>query len=251
MSDSRQAVTSQRPSVRSSRAHRVVVCAFALLTLAGHVSAQTNEDSGIWLGGFVNGKLPPSLNNDAGSWRIWMDGHARFGDDASQFSQGVLRPGIGYALGRAWTIWAGYGYIKTDAPYATTPTTEHRIWEQVSWSRVISATALSSRTRLEQRFVSTGTDVGWRVREFVKVGRPLGSKRIWSAVVSDEFFVNLNDANYGATAGSDRNRFFIGPGAKLSAALTLEIGYLNQYTFRKNGPDKNDHVLATNVFWSF
>lgn len=244
-------MTIRRASFRWSSALRVAVCAVALLALASPVRAQTDEDSGVWLGGFVNGKLPASLNNDAGSWRLWMDVHARFGDDASQFSQGVLRPGIGYALGRSFSIWGGYGYIRTDAPYATTPTTEHRIWEQVIWSRAIGPTALSSRTRFEQRFVSTGTDVGWRLREFVKVARPLGATKIWSAVVSDEFFVNMNDTNFGATAGPDRNRFFIGPGAKLSQSLAVEIGYLNQYTFRANGPDKNDHVFATNVFWSF
>jgi hypothetical protein len=227
------------------------VCACALIALAGHVSAQTSEDSGIWVGGFANGKLPPSLNNQAGSWRLWMDVQLRFGDDASQFSQAVLRPGIGYALGRAWTIWGGYAYIKTDAPYATSPTAEHRLWEQASWSGAVGATALSSRTRLEQRFVSTGADVGWRLREFVKIARPLASRSIWSAVVSDEYFVNLNTTDFGATGGPDRNRFFVGPGARLSKAVVVEIGYLNQYTFRSNGPDKNDHLLATNVFWSF
>ena len=243
--------TIRRALFRWSCAVRVAVCTLSLLALASDVSAQTNEDSGIWLGGFANGKLPPALNNEAGSWRLWMDVQARFGDGASQFSQGVLRPGIGYTLGRGWSIWGGYGYIRTDAPYATVSTTEHRVWQQVIWSRTFGTTALSSRTRVEQRFVSTGTDVGWRVREFVKMARPLGSRRIWSAVVSDEYFVNVNDTNYGATAGPDRNRFFIGPGVKLNSSLNVEVGYLNQYTFRKNGPDKNDHLFATNVFWSF
>jgi hypothetical protein len=33
--------------------------------------------------------------------------------------------------------------------------------------------------------------------------------------------------------------------------MVMEMGYLNQYTFRANGPDKNDHLFATNLFWSF
>jgi hypothetical protein len=223
----------------------------ALLALTDRVGAQESEDFGIWLGGFANGRLPSSLNNAKGSWRLWTDVQLRFGDDASRFSQGLVRPGIGYALGRGWTVWGGYAYIRTDPPYSTSTTTEQRIWEQASWSGAIRTTTLSSRTRMEQRFLSTGSDTGWRLREFVKASRPLAARTIWSVVVSDEFFLNLNSTDFGATAGSDRNRFFIGPGVALSRAVVMEIGYLNQYTFRSNGPDKNDHLFATNLFWSF
>jgi hypothetical protein len=223
----------------------------ALLALPERVDAQQTEDSGIWLGGFANGKLPASLNNDAGSWRLWTDVQVRFGDNASRFSQGVLRPGIGYAIGRGWTVWVGYAYIRTDPPYSTSTTTEQRLWEQASWSGAVGTTVLSSRTRMEQRFVSNGSDTGWRLREFVKASRRLARQPIWSVVVSDEFFLNLNSTDFGASAGSDRNRFFVGPGVALSRALVMEIGYLNQYTFRSNGPDKNDHLFATNLFWSF
>jgi Protein of unknown function (DUF2490) len=130
-------------------------------------------------------------------------------------------------------------------------TNEQRIWEQAIWSRTVGMTALSSRTRQEQRFVSTGSETGWRLREFGKVARPVGSRTIWSAAVSDQYFLNLNSADFGATAGPDRNRFFVGPGLSVRKGVVMEIGYLNQYTFRANGPDKNDHVLAANLFWSF
>jgi hypothetical protein len=112
-----------------------------------------------------------------------MDAQVRFGDDASRFSQGVFRPGIGYALAHRWTIWAGYAYIQTEPPYANAKTTEHRLWEQASWSGAVGTTRLSSRTRLEQRVVSSGSHTGWRLRQLVKVTQPLGSTSIWSAVV--------------------------------------------------------------------
>ena len=139
--------------VHRSRVVRSIACVFLLLVPADRVDAQQSEDFGIWLGGFANGKLPPSLNNDQGSWRLWLDLQVRFGDDASSFAQGIVRPGIGYLLGRGWTVWGGYGYIRTDPPYSTSTTTEQRIWEQASWSGIVGATALSSRTRIEQRFV--------------------------------------------------------------------------------------------------
>jgi hypothetical protein len=242
-------MTAERRPIRWYCGLRVAACALVLIAGAGRVSAQQDEDSGVWIGGFANGKLPPSLNDDRGAWRLWTDIQLRFGDDVSRFSQGVFRPGIGYAFSRGWTIWAGYAYVRTEAPYATSTMTEHRIWEQAIWSGALGSTALSSRTRLEQRFVSTGSNTGWRLREFVKVAQPLKSP--WFGVVSDEFFANLNTTDFGASAGSDRNRFFIGPGVRLGGDLSMEIGYLNQYTFRSNGPDKNDQLFAANVFWSF
>jgi hypothetical protein len=230
---------------------RTAAFVFAVLVFAASAEAQQTEDFGVWFGGFANGRLPSSWNNDQGAWRLWMDVQARFGDDASRFAQGVFRPGIGYSLGRGWTIWGGYAYIRTNPPYSTATTNEHRIWEQAIWGGKVGAATLSSRTRTEQRFVSTGSQTGWRLREFVKVARTLGSRKIWSAVVSDEYFFNLNSTDFGATAGPDRNRFFVGPGFSLGKGVVVELGYLNQYTYRANGPDKNDHLLATNLFWSF
>jgi hypothetical protein len=228
-----------------------LVLALAQVGLPRVAGAQTNEDFGIWGGATVTGPLPRPLNDSAGRWRLWTDVQLRFGDNASRFSQGVVRPGIGYTLGSGWTVWLGYAYIRTEPPYATSTTTEQRIWEQASWGGAVGTTRLSSRTRLEQRFVSTGSQTGWRLRELVKVSQPLGAKSIWSAVVYDEFFLNLNSTNFGATQGPDRNRFFVGPGVSLSRAVVVEVGYLNQYTYRNNGPDKNDNVLAVNLFWNY
>jgi hypothetical protein len=221
-----------------------------MLAFAPEVKAQY-VDSGTWLAGSVTGKLPPSMNNAKGSWRLWMDGQLRFGDDSSRFSQGLLRPGVGYALNKAWTVWAGYAYIRTDQPYARTPSNEQRIWEQVSWNGPTGGIELSSRTRLEQRFSSAGSDTGWRFREMGKLMQPLGSKNIWLIAVYDEIFVNLNSTDFGSRSGPDRNRVFVGPGINLSKSVRAELGYLNQYTFNNNGPDKVDHILSINAFWNF
>lgn len=230
------------------RLSRLALCAIVMFVLAPRAHAQ-NEDFGIWLGGFANGKLPAAINNSVGSWRLWLDVQLRFGDDASKFSQGIIRPGLGYSLSRAWTVWLGYAWIQTDPPYAGSTTYEKRLWEQASWARAFGTTRLSSRTRLEQRFLNSGSETGLRLREMAKVVQPLGS--IWSAVLYDEYFYNLNSTNYGATAGSDRNRLFIGPGIAASKSVTVEIGYLHQYIFGTNGPDKTDNILAASVFWNF
>jgi hypothetical protein len=221
-----------------------------MFCVASEAGAQS-VDSGLWLAGSATGKLPSPLNNAKGSWRLWTDGQLRLGDDSSRFSQGLVRPGVGYALNDAWSVWAGYAYIRTDQPYARTPTNEQRIWEQVSWQGTAGRTDLSSRTRLEQRFHSAGSDTGWRFREMGKLMHPLGSNGIWLVAIYDEIFVNLNSTNFGAKSGADRNRAFAGPGIRFGKPLRVELGYLNQYTFNNNGPDRVDHILSINAFWNF
>ena len=72
-------IETERSSLRRSGVSGVAICVLALLTLAHPVSAQqSEEDFGIWLGGFANGKLPPSLNDSRGSWRLWTDVQLRF-----------------------------------------------------------------------------------------------------------------------------------------------------------------------------
>jgi hypothetical protein len=241
--------TAKRPSL-----HRLLVIVSlsiaVLLIFAPTLQAQY-VDSGTWFGGYATGKLPRSMNNANGSWRVWMDGQLRFGDDSSRFSQGLVRPGIGYSLNKAWSLWAGYAYVRTDQPYALKPSTENRIWEQVNWQHLVGSTDLSSRTRLEQRFNSAGTGTGVRLREMGKLIQPLGAKKIWLVAMSDEMFVNLNSTNFGARSGADRNRAFIGPGINLGRTIRTEVGYMNQYIFNNNGPDRVDNIFSVNAFWNF
>lgn len=220
---------------------------------AAPAAGAADEDFGAWFAVFATGKLPEPLNDARGSWRLSLDGALRFADDASRLSQAVMRAGVGYPLSSVWTVWAGYAYIRTEPPYAATTTNEQRIWEQAIWNGAIGPLKLSSRTRLEQRFFSGGNETGWRLRESIKLTHPLSD--VWSLVLSDEIFVNLIDASLTpsltATAGLDRNRFFVGPGVNLGSTYRVEFGYLNQYTFRNNGPDKNDQIVAVNLFVNF
>jgi hypothetical protein len=226
------------------------VSAAVFFAFAPQLKAQY-VDSGIWLAGSATGKLPRPLNDAKGSWRVWTDLQLRFGDDSSRFSQGLVRPGVGYALNSAWSLWAGYAYVRTDLPYARTPSTENRIWEQLTWQGVVRRTDLSSRTRLEERFSSAGSGTGVRLREMGKLMQPLDSKKVWLIAAYDEIFVNLNSTNFGARSGADRNRVFVGPGINLSESVRVEFGYLNQYTFNNNGPDRVDNIFSINAFWNF
>lgn len=219
----------------------------ALLLTSSTLQAQTVHDSGTWLALFARGDVG---RTDDCRLKWWFDGHARFFDDAGGFGQSIMRPGLGYALSDAATLWAGYGWIRT-SPQATPEFDEHRVWQQITWSKDFDPVRLGLRSRLEQRFLETGADTGWRFRQLVSLRRPVDCSR-FSLVAWDEVFIHLNDTDWGATGGFDQNRLFLGFGFRCDPASPnrVEVGYLNQFVDRPTADDLSNHLVAINFYWS-
>ncbi len=205
------------------------------------------NDSGGWIMLFGSGAVDPTSSR-LGRLRWWFDLQPRFTED-SDFNQLLVRPGLGYTFGNA-SLWLGYAYILTD-PAARASFEEHRIWQQLLYSRRVRSLGLQSRTRLEQRFVEGGSDTGWRFREFVKVAHPLGFGGLGLAAY-DEVFFDLNDTDWGADPGLAQNRLFAGLSWKPSASsrLTIELGYLNQFIRNENRRDPMNHIASLNFLYS-
>lgn len=227
------------------------VCVSQLLTFSPSVlQAQTVNDTGQWLALFANGDIDSAKTCHQLKW--WFDGHSRFFDDAGGFGQSIVRPGIGYALGDSGAVaWAGYGWIRT-SPASNADFDEHRVWQQITWSKNLDPATLGFRSRLEQRFLETGPDTGWRFRQLVSLRRPIECAPRLSLVAWDEVFIHLNDTNWGANGGFDQNRVFLGFGLKCDpeSPHRIEVGYLNQYVNRSTGSDLSNHLLSINFYWS-
>jgi len=227
------------------------VCVSQLFTLSpSTLEAQTVNDTGQWLALFANGDVGSAEMGHQLKW--WFDGHARFFDDAGGFGQSIVRPGIGYAIGDSAAVaWAGYGWIRT-SPASNTDFDEHRVWQQITWSKNLDPATFGFRSRLEQRFLETGSDTGWRFRQLVSLRRPLECTSRLSLVVWDELFIHLNDTDWGANGGFDQNRVFVGFGLKCDpdSPHRVEVGYLNQYVNRSAGADLSNHLLSINFYWS-
>lgn len=212
------------------------------------LSAQTQDDTGLWLAALGNGKFE-SLGKDA-RLRWWFDAHYRLRDDSGGFNQSIIRPGLGYAFAEEQTLWAGYGWIRT-SPLAGDDFDEHRFWQQWTATPSLGDWLFQHRSRFEQRWVETGDDVGLRWRQFARGQKVLSDCPQWSFVVWDEIFFHLNDTDWGAKTGLDQNRAFIGFGFKRCphARVRTEIGYLNQFGNRQGGTDQMNHILAINFFF--
>jgi hypothetical protein len=212
--------------------------------------AKTAEDFQTWGNITATGSLgvlKPELRN----FKYWLEGQGRFGLNTSAFSQGMLRTGLGYQVNDQTSVWMGYAWVPTDEPFTNTAFDEHRIWEQVLWSDKFSFGTFTSRSRLEQRFIPTGSQVGWRFRQMFKVSIPMPFAPSFSFVASDEYFANFNKTNYGADDGFDQNRAFAGIGYNFNKNIKTEVGYMNQYIRKANNPDRMDNILSVNLFLNY
>lgn len=209
------------------------------------VQAGTEDDGGLWLAALGQGALAPATTDGRGL-RWWLDLQARWRDGAGDLDTVIIRPAVGYALTPRVTVFAGYAHVVTQ-PAGTGATGEHRPWQQLAWTLPFDTLTLASRTRLEQRFIAGRGETGWRLRQFVRVSRPLGTRRY--ATAWDEAFIDLNDTGWGQRAGLRQNRAFAGVGWFIDAPrrTAVEVGYLNQWLDRPGG-DRLNHILSINLF---
>ena len=227
---------------------KMLIGSLLFLGIATTTNAKTVEDFQTWGNVTATGSLGV-VNPELKNLKYWVEGQGRFGNDTSQFSQGMVRAGLGYAVMDKVSVWLGYAFVPTEEPFTKKPFDEHRIWQQVLWSDKFADITLTSRSRLEQRFIPTGSDVGWRFRQMFKASVPIAYD--FSFVVSDEYFVNINKTNFGAADGFDQNRAFAGVGYNFDKNIKTEIGYMNQYIRKATAPDRKDDILSVNLYLNY
>lgn len=216
------------------------------LLLPGVASGVPFQDFQIWTNVTATGalervdpRLPPGL-------LYWLEAQGRFGNDATTLSQGILRPGLGYALNRHSSLWVGYAYVPTMEPFTTSDQNEQRLWEQFQWTTDTAFGSFSSRSRLEQRFRSPGSDVGWRFRQKFTLSHPLDAAPGFSLVLSEELFINVNRTAW-TNEGFNQNRLFVGFAHRWDEHTKTEIGYMNQFSNRDGAPNELHHILSLAV----
>ncbi|HHL3492540.1 TPA: DUF2490 domain-containing protein [Legionella pneumophila] len=200
----------------------------------------STRDSQVWT---IMNAIGP-INKQHRKIRYWLEIQERIGENISQLSQQVLRPGLGYELWPNTTIWLGYDRIYTTQPFADPPVNENRIWQQLLWSKEYTRFRLTARSRLEERFIQRAIHTAWRYRQLFKTSIFIPKHPKYAAVITDEVFFHLNDFNLQPNQGFDQNRLFLGLGYRTSKNSTIEIGYLNQMIKRVNSPDYRGDYLS-------
>ncbi len=214
------------------RRTRLLLAAASLCFPATAMAAQ--EDEQVWLAQFSTIEVGQKV-------LLFTDVQLRFTDGADRLGQVLLRPAVGYRITPSDTLFLGYAYVRTE-PLNGTPTDEHRIFQQAQ-VRVAGGpgkTTVTSRTRLEQRWLEGRSGMGWRLRQQVRLETPVAKGL--NAIVWAEPFVNLDTTSWGQRAGFDQLRGFAGVGVPIAKGIAIEAGYSGQYVNRFNVPDRMNHI---------
>lgn len=124
---------------------------------------------------------------------------------------------------------------------------ERRVLQQVeyAWGPI------DLRTRMEQRFVSTDDQTGWRLRQRVGTSIPLsGSEGGWSLTGDAEAFYTLKATTNGGQTGLTGLRTFVGVEREIGR-YEISLGYLRQQDIRDNRPDRIGHAPYVGLDVSF
>jgi hypothetical protein len=212
--------------------------------LAPSSHAQTSEDVQVWSAVLGTADLPMPYPRVA----FWLDTHIRRSDASTV---GIVRPAVGLHVTPWLSFWQGYAWIPTSRDATDDRVNEHRSFQQLIAQHSLEiGLSLQTRLRFEQRFSDAGEEVGFRFRDFVRVGWQFSKDVPLGAVVWDELFLGLNETDWGARSGFDQNRFFVGPFWQAASYARLEVGYLSLFVERA---DSNllGHVAAVNLFLSY
>lgn len=160
--------------------------------------------------------------------------------------QGLLRIGLNYQANPKLQARLGYAWIET-YPYGEYPInsmgkdfTEHRIFQMVTITDMLSIVELSHRFMLEQRWIGRYSDPSLtkednhlfanRLRYMFRIQIPLKGKTISDKTpylaAYDEIFIgfgkNVNENVF------DQNRLGVVLGYKINKNIKIEAGYLHQ-----------------------
>lgn len=173
-------------------------------------------------------------------WQVSAEGVGRVADDTRP-SQAEARLHLGHTLGKDVTAWIGWVHIANYNPDAAN-TREDQVVEQLNWAiGAIGPVRVSTRTRIEQRFISNVDGVSWRWRQQVRLVMPLAGEHGPGAVLWAEPFIGLNHTS-GQTRTLDQLRLFAGVTVPVSPRVDLEFGYLNQRIRHATGTTVNHAI---------
>lgn len=205
--------------------------AFPLLVAAVPALAQRTDDQ-LWLQ--ASGTVKTSPHSEA-----TVESIVRFGDRARGLSHTEIGGLYAWKIGKV-ELAIGYRHVEDFNDGRELPN-EERLRQHVI---VPLGAGFAARIRTEQRFNSSGPDIGYRVRGQLRFTHPLthGGLGLFAA---HETFLNFNDTGWGQRTGVERMRNSIGLGVPIGRQLRLETGYMNQYRFGRNGArDQMDHAIT-------
>lgn len=218
-----------------------LVCILALLT-CNKSSAQT-PGLGTW--NIVNAQYHLTKQ-----WGVFAEVQARSQKFFNNFSYHELKTGVSYNLSKNLSFLLGTGQYVTYNPNGNfespVETSEFRIWEQLTLTNNLSRVKLEHRYRIEQRSISG--DYRNRFRYRLNAIVPLNNQEIKKntvlAMASGEIFLTNTRPYF------ERTRLSGGAGYVFSDLFTLQIGWIQQFDYRKDNTTRQKDFLQTTLLFN-
>lgn len=205
----------------------------ALLLLVATPADAQQQDEQLWLQ--VNASVPVGERQ-----KITLEGIGRFSDRAEGFSHAEAGILFTHSLESGIELSFGYRHVEDWDADGRLPN-EERLRQMIL---VPLGSGFSGRLRFEQRFNSSGSEIGFRLRPRLGFETPLNTHGL-KLFATQEHFLNFNSTDWGARAGYERMRNAIGVSIPISGNVRGEVGYLNQFRpGRDGGRDRMDHALT-------
>ena len=204
--------------------------------------AQAKEDTQHWETLNVTVNLPDNFKLNSES--IFRSGEAR---GFYEIEQNVM---VGKKVDKKVTVWLGYTFNPT-YNQGEFRAREHRFRQQVNFDNVaqLGKIKLGGRVRMEERWREGHDGTAWRLRPQVKASMPFVGKSTFT--VSHESFINLNTTTFQTVNGYERMRNAASVSVPVAKNVGIDLGYLNQHGFVRNGEDTSDNVLTLGLSATF
>jgi len=210
---------------------RSILVALPLLLATPATAQQTDEQ--LWFQ--VNGSVTIGARE-----KVTLESIGRFSDRAEGFSHAELGALFTHTTRGGIELSIGYRHVEDWDRNGRLPN-EERIRQMIL---VPLGSGFSGRLRFEQRFNSSGGEIGFRLRPRLGFDTPINSRGL-RLFATQEHFLNLNTTAWGQNGGYERMRNAVGVSIPLGRRLRGEVGYLNQYRFGRDGRrDQMDHAAT-------
>ena len=217
----------------------IVTILIVLLCQPSFASSDLGNDLGLWTPVYIQLPVTKKIITQ-------LEINPRIQENVTHINQLLVRPSVGYQLTKNLSIWQGYAWVTNYIPRFVN---ENRIWQQILYEREIGRFILSTRSRLEERFIENVHGVPVRFRNMFRAQYALDKNKNWAVVMYDEPFINIGTHFQGPQAGIDQNRFFVGLNRKINQYTNIESGYLMQY-INQTSPtqDRLNHNVLVNFY---
>lgn len=225
----------------AARMRRLFIAAVALCLGAAPALAQ-DQDGQLWIELGASFELSPKVV-------LEFETNQRFSDDRGGLYESQYLAAVDFQIAQGVTLTGGVNRVVAVSD-GRIGSTEWRLRQQIGFPiGKLGSGELAGRVRLEQRFRSDGDDVGHRVRPQISYALPLGGEL--EIEFAHESYFNLNSTDFGQDAGHERMRNSAALSFPIAKGLGAEVGYMNQYRFRRNDRDVMEHALTIGLSTNF